>query len=111
MRNVNATFIQQAYTHYTIKIKCINYTGLPKYIYLSLTACCGDLWESELGITSTWLSLFFWGGGGILFLVDDRVSQEMTLGGFKAVLELPILLVLESLQPVHLLFTISLLMF
>ena len=42
MRNVNATFIQQAYTHYTINIKCINYTGLPKYIYLSLTACCGE---------------------------------------------------------------------
>ena len=28
----------------------------------------------------------------ILFFVDDRVSQEMTLGGFKAGLELPILL-------------------
>ena len=38
-------------THYTINIKCINYTGLPKYIYLSLTECCGDLWESELDIT------------------------------------------------------------
>ena len=29
-------------THYTINIKCINYTGLPKYIYLSLTAGCGE---------------------------------------------------------------------
>ena len=108
MRNVNATFIQLAYTHYPINIKCINYTGLPKYIYLSLTAGCGEsMGESDW---CYWLSLFFFWGGG-LFLVNDGVSLEMTLGGFKAGLELPILLFLESLQPVHLLFTISLLMF
>ena len=107
MRNVNATFIQQAYTHYTINIKCINYTGLPKYIYLLLSVVV-NLWESEIGIIGL---VFFWGGGGILFLVDDGVSLEMALGGFKAGLELPILLFLESLQPVHLLFTISLFMF
>ena len=45
MRNVNATFIQQAYTHYTINIKYINYTGLLKYIYLLLQVAV-NLWES-----------------------------------------------------------------
>ena len=57
MRNVNATFIQQAYTHYTINIKCINYTGLLKYIYFLLQVAV-NLWESEIGITG--LVFFFW---------------------------------------------------
>ena len=58
------------------------------YIYLLLHVAV-NLWESEIGTG---------------FSRND-------FGGFKAGLELPILLVLESLQPVHLLFTISLLMF
>ena len=50
MRNVNATFVRQAYTHYTINIKCTNYTGFPKYIYLLLQVAV-NLWESEIGIS------------------------------------------------------------
>ena len=46
--------------------------------------------------------------GNTLLLVDDEVPLEMSLGGFGAGLELLILLFLESLQPVHLLFTIYL---
>ena len=106
MRNVNATFIQQAYTHYTINIKCINYTGLPKYIYIYLLLqVVVNLWESEIGITGLVFVVYFY-REGILFLVDDGVSLKMAFGGFKAGLDLPILLFLESLQPVNLLFTI-----
>ena len=47
--------------------------------------------------------------GGTLLLVDDGVPLEMALGGFGAGLELLILLFLDSLQPVHLLFNMYLL--
>ena len=43
--------------------------------------------------------------GGTLLLVNDWVPLEMALGGFGAGQELLILLLLESLQPVHFLFT------
>ena len=43
--------------------------------------------------------------GALLLLVDDEVPLGMALGGFGTGLELLILLFLESLQPVHLLFT------
>ena len=71
-----------------------------------------NLWESGIGVSGLVGGPFwacFWG-----HLVDDGVPLEMALGvgeGFGAGLELLILLFLESLQPVHLLFTIYLLMF
>ena len=64
------------------------FTQIYIYIYRLLQVAV-NLWESEIGITGL---VFLSGGGGILFLVDDGVSLEMTLGGFKAGLELLILL-------------------
>ena len=69
MRNVNATIIRQAYTHYTINIKCTNYTGLPKYIYLLLQVAV-NIWETEIGISglvSGPFRAFLWGGGHFVF--------------------------------------------
>ena len=81
---------------------------------MPITIGCGDSkgeWDRCF-----WFSLGIFSGLSVrelLLLVDDGVPLEMALGGggCGAGLELLILLFLESLQAVHLLFSIYLLMF
>ena len=70
-----------------------------------------NLWESRINVSGLVWGPFRASFGGHFVVFDDGVPLEIVLGGFGAGLEFLILLFLEPLQPVHLLFTIYLLMF